>query len=151
MILQLEARLTAGDHDCWEKPGFIVVWAQWANVDGQPPEKQAVPPGPWFDAIKAAADDSHVKLVNDWKGGPADGKGLSFLTGKWTWPIKREFIWPYNKRTWVTNSTTLNTSGWCVRHEHSASHLVTSCTVLCSLLQICCCCGCIVHGCMVFP
>jgi hypothetical protein len=116
VILQLEARLQNGDDACWEKPGFIVVWAQWSNVDGQPLETQAVPPGPWFEAIKGAVDTSHVFHVDDWQGGPAKGEGLSFLTGKWTWPIKREFIWPYKKRTWVTNSTTLNTSGWCVCH-----------------------------------
>jgi hypothetical protein len=56
-------------------------------------------------------------MINDWQGGPDKGQGLSFLTGQWTWPIKREFIWPYNKRTYVTNSTSLNRSGWCVRHE----------------------------------
>jgi hypothetical protein len=63
MSLQLEAKLQAGDLSCWEKPGRIIVWAQWANLDGQPPEKQEVPPGPWFDEIKAAAGDSYELLV----------------------------------------------------------------------------------------
>jgi len=108
---KLDEAVKKSGHSCFEQPGYIVVWAQWANVDGKPPATQAVPPGPWFDTIMAAAGDG-VMIVNDWQGGPAKGQGLSFLTGQWTWPIKREFTWPYNKRTWVTNSTTLNTSGW---------------------------------------
>jgi len=98
-----------------EKPAFIVVWAQWSNVNGLPESQQEVPPGPWFDAIRFAAgatSSRSVKIEQNWTKGDAKQEGLSFLTGQWTWPIKREFVWPYDKRTYCTNSTTLNTSGW---------------------------------------
>jgi len=98
-----------------EKPAMIVVWAQWSNVNGLPESQQDVPPGPWFDAIRAAAGVTRsrsVEIEQNWTKGDAAQQGLSFLTGQWTWPIKREFVWPYDKRTYCTNSTSLNTSGW---------------------------------------
>lgn len=95
----------------FEKPGYVVVWAQWSNIDGRPEAAQAVPPGPWFQELLDATGGRPC-MISNWHGGDANGEGLAFLTGQWTWPIRREFLGPYVKRTYVTNSTTLNASGW---------------------------------------
>ena len=80
----------------------IIVFAEWANLEGK---GQTYDPS-FFDRIKAAA-----KGVPGKKDEYID-EGMPFLTGKWVFPIKREFNKPYNKRCYVTNSTKLHESGW---------------------------------------
>jgi hypothetical protein len=83
----------------------IIIWAEWANLEGK---GQAYDPS-FFDALKDA-----VKHLPGLRGGKREliGEGMPVLTGNWVFPIKREFYEPYNKRTYVTNRTDLHKNGW---------------------------------------
>jgi hypothetical protein len=39
-------------------------------------------------------------------------RGMPFMTSKWMFPFKREYNMPYEKRTYATSATNLDTSGW---------------------------------------
>ena len=80
----------------------IIIWAEWANLEGK---GQGYDPG-FFNSLKDA--------VKELKGLEKEliGVGMPMLTGNWVFPIKREFYEPYNKRTYVTNSTKLHENGW---------------------------------------
>jgi hypothetical protein len=83
----------------------IIIWAEWANLEGK---GQAYDPS-FFDSLKKAVN--HLPgLVGDKR--EIVGQGMPFLTKNWVFPIKREFCDPYNKRTYVTNRTDLDKSGW---------------------------------------
>lgn len=89
-------------------PSMIIVYAQWANLEG---EGQPYDPT-LFDNIKRAGGKMPqipflgIK-VNDDIHSP-----LSELTGQWIFQNVREFEKPYVKRTFVSNSKTLVEDGW---------------------------------------
>ncbi|KDR72765.1 hypothetical protein GALMADRAFT_101963 [Galerina marginata CBS 339.88] len=86
-------------------PG-IVVFVQWANLEG---ESQDYDPS-FFQKIKDAIGAPMI---------PHEGSALndvevpmSTLCSFWVFPIAREFQLPYFKRTYITESRTLEQDGW---------------------------------------
>ncbi|KAG0279859.1 hypothetical protein BGZ96_001799 [Linnemannia gamsii] len=89
-------------------PPMIVVYAQWANIEGkgQPFNKS------FFDQIKQAGGEI---LDIPFLGVRVDydkPRPLSELTGQWIFQNVREFEEPYIKRTFMSNSKTLVEDGW---------------------------------------
>lgn len=88
---------------------IMVVFAEWANLEGanQPDDKAIA----WLNRIK---DTNHLWIPGfsgEW--GPGiENHGMPFMTSQWVFPIKREYEMPYDKRTYVTNATNLDRSGW---------------------------------------
>jgi len=84
------------------KPGSIIVFAQWANLQGKDQKYDPT----LFDRIKKICGPKSVKdeLVN--------GEGLPLITTMWYYNVKKEYNLPFVKRTWCTNKTNLSTSGW---------------------------------------
>ena len=78
-------------------PRTIVVYAQWV-----PFSKNDVCDMSWFDRIKK--DSISI--------GGVQQKPMSELTGEWIFRNEREFEHPYVKRTYTTNSNTLDSQGW---------------------------------------
>lgn len=102
-------------HKSWPNlpnPGVIVLYVQWANLGGK---DQQYDPG-FFNKIKAAFDGVfYWPTVND-----SRPKPMSDLTKEWIFPDPREFAEPYNKRTYVTKSTTVNQGSWA---KYTASRI----------------------------
>ncbi|KAF9939995.1 hypothetical protein BGZ67_008538 [Mortierella alpina] len=108
-------------------PPMILVYAQWANLegDGQPYDMT------FFDKIKTAGGKVPkipflgIK-VNDDQHYP-----LSELTGQWIFQNVREFEKPYIKRTFMSNSQTLVQDDWsnyvCDRIDEIESNPFNGC------------------------
>ncbi|KDR69004.1 hypothetical protein GALMADRAFT_272184 [Galerina marginata CBS 339.88] len=85
---------------------IIVVFVQWANLEGE---------GQTYDP-------TFFKKIQDVIGGPLEPHGglglndeeapMSTLCSFWVFPITREFQLPYFKRTYITESKTLEKDGW---------------------------------------
>eukprot|EP00898_Chlorokybus_atmophyticus_P002146 jgi/Chlat1/2932/Chrsp2S08906 len=85
-------------------PAAIILYVQWANLEGK---GQVYDPA-WFQKIREATSGSlSAVLVDDKEPTP-----MSVLTSKWVFQDVREFDMPYNKRCYVTNSTTLGADKW---------------------------------------
>jgi hypothetical protein len=97
----LSARLVEGKLE-----SAIVIFVQWANLEG---EGQTYDPA-FFQKIKDVIGkpmDRHEGLrLND-----AEAP-MSTLCSFWVFPIAREFQLPYFKRTYITESRTLEEDGW---------------------------------------
>ncbi|KAF9167833.1 hypothetical protein BGX21_000094 [Mortierella sp. AD011] len=88
-------------------PPIIVVYAQWANLDGA---GQTYEPT-FFNKIKEAADEG---VFSSW-GIPVDDDvhtPMSKLTSDWIFQNVREFDLPFVKRAYMSNSKTLKDDGW---------------------------------------
>ncbi|KAG0027213.1 hypothetical protein BGZ82_009104 [Podila clonocystis] len=97
-----------GENGLFIWPPMIIVYAQWANLEGkgQPYDPTL------FDKIKKAGGKLPLIpflgiKVDDDKHFP-----LSELTGQWIFQNVREFEKPYVKRTFMSNSETLVEDGW---------------------------------------
>lgn len=80
-------------------PSSIILYAQWvpfSKDDRYDPK--------WFDAL---ANSGKWRLLCGKHDQP-----MSKMTGEWLFRQPREFDHPYEKRTYVTNSTTLKQDGW---------------------------------------
>ncbi|KDR72759.1 hypothetical protein GALMADRAFT_126419 [Galerina marginata CBS 339.88] len=83
----------------------IVVFVQWANLEGK---GQTYDPS-FFQKIKKIIG---VPLIPH-EGSALDDKApMSTLCSFWVFPIAREFQLPYFKRTYITESRTLEQDGW---------------------------------------
>ncbi|KAF9346268.1 hypothetical protein BGX26_002247 [Mortierella sp. AD094] len=107
-------------------PPMIVVYAQWANLDGG---GQLYDPT-FFKKIKDAAGQNYIPTmgiqVDDDRHTP-----MSTLTAHWIFQNVREFDLPYVKRTYMSNSETLKEDGWtdwvCDRINHIQIHAYNDC------------------------
>lgn len=92
-------------------PAAILLYAQWANTGG-PTQAYDAEAQAWFKKIRRAAG------IWKYPGQAAAGVDedqhtpMSELTGHWVFPNVREFDDPYEKRTYLTNSSTLVADGW---------------------------------------
>ncbi|KAG0215331.1 hypothetical protein BGX28_000071, partial [Mortierella sp. GBA30] len=88
-------------------PAIILVYAQWANLEGS----GQIYDGTFFKEIQEAGGHKELDL-------PALGtrrdelQPLSELTGDWIFQNVREFDMPYVKRVYMSNSKTLEKDGW---------------------------------------
>jgi hypothetical protein len=80
-------------------PASIIMYAQWV-----PFSKDDKHDPKWFAALN---DCGHRRLLTQDFDQP-----MSAMTGEWIFKQPREFDHPYEKRTYMTNSTNLSTSGW---------------------------------------
>lgn len=78
-------------------PRTIVLYAQWVPFD-----KDDVCDMTWFDHFREHSISIHG----------VQQKPMSELTGEWIFRNVREFDYPYVKRTYSTNSSTLGKDGW---------------------------------------
>ncbi|CAG8824351.1 18099_t:CDS:1, partial [Gigaspora rosea] len=76
-------------------PPVIIVFAQWANLEG---DRQVYDPN-FIGKIKQAGGDGQIQVDDDIY------TPMSTLTGDWTFPIEREFKLPYVKRVYMSNSS----------------------------------------------
>jgi len=88
---------------------IIVVFAEWANLEG--PNQSDAAALAWFDRMRDTGLWLPTSGLKGW-GPESKKKGMPFMTSKWVFPIKREYNMPYEKRTYATNATNLDTSGW---------------------------------------
>lgn len=90
-------------------PSHILVYVQWANRSGRVGQYNSA----FFDQVRRACHQGHlgfvqaIPLVKD-----NTHKPMSYLTRQWVFMNVREYLKPYHKRTWTTNSTKLSESGW---------------------------------------
>jgi hypothetical protein len=81
-------------------PASIILYAQWVPFtkdDRYDPH--------WFDALHNSGDWQHIFSSTF-------DEPMSKMTGEWIFKNPREFEHPYEKRTYMTNSTNLSKSGW---------------------------------------
>ncbi|PNP39200.1 hypothetical protein TGAMA5MH_08877 [Trichoderma gamsii] len=83
------------------KYAVIVVYAQWVNlgIDKFSPDL--------FNRIKGVKHDL-FKFAKE----TDENASMSYITSMWLFRSRREFPYPYIKRTNTTNSTTLSKTGW---------------------------------------
>ncbi|KAG2485596.1 hypothetical protein HYH03_015660 [Edaphochlamys debaryana] len=93
----------------------IIVFAEWANTGGV---SQNDYDDKWFKRIR---DAGWSYKSNEWDHGD---KPMSYLTSQWLFWISREFRMPYNKRTYLTNSTKVNSTGWVDFTTNSINEVV---------------------------
>ena len=86
-----------GENDLLAWPSTIIVYAQYVPFDESDRPDMA-----WFDRIREGSVFTP---------GP-EMLPMSQLTGKWIFRNRREFLHPYVKRTYLTDSTTLGQDGW---------------------------------------
>jgi hypothetical protein len=82
------------------KYALIVVYAQWVNF-----EEDVYSPD-LFDRIKCVPHDFRFGKET------CGHHPMSYIASMWLFRSRREFPYPYVKRTNTTNSTTLSKSGW---------------------------------------
>jgi hypothetical protein len=83
-------------------PATVILYAQWVPMtkdDRYDPQ--------WFDALNEAGE---LRLFTQTFEEP--DFPMSKMTGQWIFRQPREFDHPYEKRTYLTNSTTLVKDGW---------------------------------------
>ncbi|KAF9944319.1 hypothetical protein BGZ70_004793 [Mortierella alpina] len=106
-IMRVEHPEHFGQNGRFGWPPMIIVYAQWANLEGenQPYDKT------FFEKIKRAGGVTQIPFlgirVDDDRHQP-----LSQLTGHWIFRNVREFENPYIKRTFMSNSQTLVEDDW---------------------------------------
>ncbi|KAJ1334056.1 FAD-binding protein [Microdochium nivale] len=84
------------------KYAMIIVWAQWINIEGEPPLDQA-----FFDDIIKLSHSSFDIIKRS-----PDGYPMSHIAAMWLFNGSREFPYPYVKRTNSTASLTLSQDKW---------------------------------------
>lgn len=89
-------------------PAIIVVYAQWCPVNKADKYDKSV--DAWFQKFRDLKDSFklHTLRIEE---SEAD-EDMSKMTGRWIFPKQREFDLPYVKRTYATNSRTLEKDGW---------------------------------------
>lgn len=89
-------------------PAIIVVYAQWCPVNKTDKYDKSV--DAWFQKFRDLKDSFklHTLRIEE---SEAD-EDMSKMTGRWIFPKQREFDLPYVKRTYATNSRTLEKDGW---------------------------------------
>jgi hypothetical protein len=89
-------------------PAIIVVYAQWCPVSKADKYDKSV--DAWFQKFRDLKDSFklHTLRIEE---SEAD-EDMSKMTGRWIFPKQREFDLPYVKRTYATNSRTLEKDGW---------------------------------------
>ncbi|KAM0714487.1 hypothetical protein Q7P37_010274 [Cladosporium fusiforme] len=80
-------------------PPTVIVYAQWV-----PLSKDDKYDPKWFDALNNAGKWRLLSQTFD--------QPMSKMTGEWIFRQPREFDHPYEKRTYMTNSTTLTKDNW---------------------------------------
>ena len=80
-------------------PATIILYAQWV-----PFTKQDTYDPTWFSSLDDAGTFRLLTQVFD--------QPMSQMTGQWIFKQPREFDHPYEKRTYMTSSTTLTNSNW---------------------------------------
>lgn len=80
-------------------PATVILYAQWV-----PLSKDDKYDPKWFDALNKAGKLQLLSQTFD--------EPMSKMTGEWIFRQPREFDHPYEKRTYMTNSTTLTKDGW---------------------------------------
>lgn len=90
-------------------PACIVLYAQWVPMSAEDQYTDQI--DAWFQKFRNL---SH--LLKDWCIHAAEPiEPMSQMTGEWLFTRPREFDHPYEKRTYLTNSTTLVRDGWADR------------------------------------
>jgi hypothetical protein len=103
-------------------PASIVLYAQWVPMNAE--DKYTPKVDAWFQRFKAL--NNHIKY---WCVYSTDIIApMSVMTGKWLFPFEREFDYPYEKRAYMTNSTTLVQDNW-VNNVTEQIHQVVPFTV----------------------
>ncbi|RMJ13804.1 hypothetical protein CDV36_006557 [Fusarium kuroshium] len=89
-------------------PAIIVVYAQWCPINKTDKYDKSV--DAWFQKFRDLKDSFklHTLRIEE---SEAD-EDMSKMTGRWIFPKQREFDLPYVKRTYATNSRTLEKDGW---------------------------------------
>ncbi|KAI8664502.1 FAD-binding PCMH-type domain-containing protein [Fusarium keratoplasticum] len=89
-------------------PAIIVVYAQWCPVNKADKYDKSV--DAWFQKFRDLKHSFklHTLRIEE---SEAD-EDMSKMTGRWIFPKQREFDLPYVKRTYATNSRTLEKDGW---------------------------------------
>jgi FAD/FMN-containing dehydrogenase len=96
---ELKDKLPKGEHMTKTKKVLIVVYAQWVNFDGSQFNPEL------FDRIKAV--DEIFLIVPS-----PEGARMSQIASMWLFEKKREYDYPYVKRTNTTNSKSLKDLNW---------------------------------------
>lgn len=97
-----------GDDGRFLWPPIIVVYAQWANLEG----KGQIYDGKFFNEIKlAGGEDQGIPFLGI-RVDDSEPKPLSELTSDWIFPNVREFEMLYIKCIYMSNSETLETDQW---------------------------------------
>ncbi|GJJ70206.1 hypothetical protein EMPS_02555 [Entomortierella parvispora] len=86
-------------------PPMIIVYAQWANLEGSDQEYDST----FFNDIKQAASACPLSKILVDNNEPT---AMSRLAASWIFQNVREFNLPYVKRAYMSNSTTLRNDGW---------------------------------------
>jgi hypothetical protein len=93
-------------------PATIILYAQWVPFtkdDRYDPK--------WFDALNKCGRLQILSKTID--------EDMSSMTGEWIFKQPREFDHPYEKRTYLTNSTTLTKDGWAAIAASQIDKVVT--------------------------
>jgi hypothetical protein len=87
-------------------PAIIVLYAQWCPTSKDDKYDESV--DQWFNKFRALEGffENETLLINELE------EDMSQMTGRWIFPKQREFDLPYVKRTYSTNSKTLENDGW---------------------------------------
>lgn len=87
-------------------PAVVVLYAQWVPMNAE--DKYTPEVASWFQKFKDLNSffDYWPLYITDFT------EPMSVMTGKWLFPLEREFKYPYDKRTYMTNSTTLLQDNW---------------------------------------
>lgn len=87
-------------------PAVIILYAQWCPTGRDDKYDENV--DQWFNKFRALRGlfENETLLIDELE------EDMSRMTGRWIFPKKREFDLPYVKRTYSTNSSTLEKDGW---------------------------------------
>ncbi|KAI3572500.1 hypothetical protein IWW34DRAFT_892184 [Fusarium oxysporum f. sp. albedinis] len=87
-------------------PATIVVYAQWCPTSKEDKYDESV--DQWFNKFRALKGffENETLLIDEFE------EDMSRMTGRWILPRRREFDLPYVKRTYSTNSKSLEKDGW---------------------------------------
>jgi hypothetical protein len=87
-------------------PAVIVVYAQWCPTSKEDKYDESV--DQWFNKFRALKGffENETLLIDEFE------EDMSRMTGRWILPKRREFDLPYVKRTYSTNSKSLEKDGW---------------------------------------
>ena len=105
-----DAVRTEGKQNAGPAPApSIIVWAQWVPFGSEDDKPDVV--DAWFESlrperVKEKVDDVKVFLTEP-EEGITTSWPMSKLGSLWIFYSEREFLGPYEKRTYLTNSTTL--------------------------------------------
>ncbi|KAF9553284.1 hypothetical protein EC968_010570, partial [Mortierella alpina] len=90
------------------RPGGILVFAQWANLQGKDQDYEST----FFNKIKAAIGVLPPRMPREDMPYYDIEAPMSKLASHWTFPVAREYELPYVKRVYISESRTLKQDGW---------------------------------------